>query len=141
MSDRLFDEYNKAILSDIRGSSGNDITVEINFSEKEELRDCVKMTMDGKSAIIPISELHTLVWSVANEQQRDDLTPLKQTLVRKLVKRHIVEAKRDIKKGQMINVRCETNVPLEIYEGLKGLMPKRNPTTRATAFSVPIIGK
>ena len=139
MSDRIIQGYNKAILNDIRGGAGNDITAEINFSEKEDLKDCVKLTLAGKTAMIPISELHTLVWSVADAKQRDDLTPVKQTLVRKLIKRHVVEAKRDIKKGQMINVRCETNVPVEIWEGLRGLVPKRNPTT--TTFSIPIIGR
>src|SRR3990167_10432155 len=138
MSDRLVQDYNKCVLNDIRGSSGNNITAEINFSEKEELADCVKLTMGDKTAMIPIKELHSLVWSIADREQRDNLTPVKQTLVRKLVKRHVVEAKKDIRKGEMINVRCETNVPVEIYEGLRGFMPKRNPTTAATSFSIPI---
>jgi len=132
MSDRLFNDYNKCVLSDLQRK--NDIKVEVNFSNKENLRDCIKLTMGDKTAIIPISELHTLVWSVASEQQRDDLTPVKQTLVRKIVKKHMVEAKKNIKKGEMIRVRCETNVPVEIYEGLKGMMPKDN-----KSFSVPII--
>ena len=134
MEGRAVQGYNKAFLRDIRNK--HDITAEINFSEDEGLKDCVKMTMGKNTAIIPIKELYTLVWSVVDTKQRTDLTPITQTLVRKIKKRHIVEVTRDIKKGEKLNVRCEVDVPVEMYEGLQGMMPKRNHTTEG----VPIIG-
>ena len=135
MSDQVFDDYNQCVLNDIRGSAGNNIKAEINFSKSEGHKDCVRLTLDGKTAIIPIKELHGLVWSVADAEQRDRLTPVTMTTIRKIKKLHKVEVKKDIKKGDFLNVRCETSVPVEVYEGLKGMLDKKPKTT------VPIIGR
>ena len=133
MSDTVIEGYNKAILKDL-GSGGNDLTAEVNFPGQ---KDVVKLTLGGKSAVVAIKDLYTLVWSIGSAEQRDNLMPIKQTLVRKIRKRHIVEVTKDIRKGEKLNVRCETNVPVEIWEGLRGMMGKKS----YSMDSVPIIGK
>lgn len=133
--DKVFEGYNKCKLSDLRKQ--NDITAEINFSDEEGKKDCVKLTMGDKEALIPISELYTLVWSVASEKERDNLIPVRQEKVRIIVKTHKVKVTKDIRKGEFLNVRCETNVPVEIYEGLKGIMPQAE---KKKTFNIPIIG-
>jgi hypothetical protein len=96
----------------------------------------VKIMVKGKETSIPFKDLYSFVFFTATEDQQAELMPVKQTLVKKIIKRHIVAAKRDIKKGEMINIRCETDVPVEIWEGI--VAEKRKFTK---PFSIPIIGK
>src|SRR3990167_8666547 len=137
MSDRLVQDYNKCVLNDIRGSSGNDITAEINFSEQAELADCVKLTMGNKTAMISIKELHSLVWSVANANQRDDLTPVVQRNIRYVEGYHKIQAKKDIKKGEFIMARYQVPVEERVVQGLKGLI---GATAKKVFGGISIIG-
>ena len=138
MSDRLIQNYNKCTLNDIRGSSGNDITAEINFSKEEDLADCVKLTMGGKTAMIPIKELHSLVWSVADANQRDDLTPVVSRNIRYVEGYHKIQAKKDIKKGEFIVARYQVPVEERIVEGLKGMI---GATAKKVFGGISIIGR
>lgn len=113
---RLFEEYNKATLRDV-SSRGNDIEAEINFDKRS---DVVKLTLGDKQAVIPTRELHALVWAIADEEQRDRLIPVKQTRIGKIMKTHKVKVIKDIRKGEFLNVRCETNIPLEMMKSYWG---------------------
>ena len=125
-------------MNDIRGSSGNDITAEINFSKEEDLADCVKLTMGGKTAMIPIKELHSLVWSVADANQRDDLTPVVSRNIRYVEGYHKIQAKKDIKKGEFIVARYQVPVEERIVEGLKGMI---GATAKKVFGGISIIGR
>jgi hypothetical protein len=104
----------------------------------QELR--VKITVKGQETSIPFKDLYSFVFFTATEDQQAELMPVKRTVVNKIIKRHVVAAKKDIRKGEMINFRCETNVPVEIFEGIAAERRLRNPTTHAIS-NIPIIGQ
>lgn len=116
----MLSSYNKALLSDLRNK--RNITFEVNWSDNADFKECVLVKMDGEQAIIPLKEIYSFMLIAGTPEQQDNLIPVKQTRVKKIIKRHVVMAKKDIKEGEMINVRCETNVPVEIVEGLRGLV-------------------
>lgn len=125
------DTQEKVIYTDLLGK--HDVSMEINFSDEKDL---VKLSIDGKDSIIKISDLFNFVFLIADADQQEKLMPIKTETIRKIVKRHVVRVTRDIKKGEMLNVRCETNVPISIWEGLKGMMGK---TQEKKSFNIPII--
>lgn len=100
----------------------------------------VKIMVKGKETTIPFKDLYSFVFFTATEDQQAELMPIKQTVVNKIVKKHVVKAKTDIKRGDMITIRCETNVPVEIWEGIAAEKRMRNPTTKAIS-NIPIIGQ
>lgn len=114
--------YNKARLYDLKGK--RNIDAEVNFSDNPDFKDCLMITMGTEKAIIPISEMFALVWAVANQEQQADLVPVTQTEVVKYTKFHTVKAKTDIKKDQLIKVRCEINVPTTVVNALNGSIQK-----------------
>lgn len=125
-------EQNEATISDLNHQ--NDLKLEINFSDNEDLTRCVRIKMGDKQAIVSMDELHAFVFAVATDEQKADLVPVRQVKVEKIMKWHLVEAKKDIRKGEKIKVRCETNVPVEIYNGIVGGMDKWKNRTK-----VPIL--
>jgi hypothetical protein len=136
MSDRIIKDYNKCILGDLKKQ--NDITAEINFSKEEDLADCVRLTVGGKSALIPVKELHSLVWMVVDSQQREEMTPVVQKNIRYVEGYHKIQAKKDIKKGEYIMARYQVPVEERVVQGLKGMI---GGIAKKTFGSVPIIGK
>lgn len=128
----MVEEHEKIILTDLRGKY--DVSMEVGFSNDEEI---VKIGIDGKEAIVPIKDLYNFIFLIASAEQQEKLMPVKQTTVRKIIKRHIVKVTKDIKKGDTLRVRCETNVPVEIWEGLAGLMGKK----KKVYNGIPIIGQ
>lgn len=127
--------YNKAVLYDLKGK--RNIDAEVNFSENPDFKDCLLITMGSEKAIIPIKELYSLVFAVANQDQQADLVPVTQTEVVKYLKWHIVEAKADIRKGEKIRVRCEVNVPLTVVNGLNGSIGKLTMTKSTSPIILP----
>ena len=136
MSDGIIQDYNKATLNDLKNQ--NNITVEINFSDKEDLADCVKLTMGDKSALIPIKELHSLVWMVVDANQREEMTPVVQKNIRYVEGYHKIQVKKDIKKGEYIMARYQVPVEERVVQGLKGMI---GDVAKKSFGGVPIIGK
>lgn len=134
----MLEGYDKAVLADLKGK--NDLEVEINFSDEERFKDCVKVKMGKDEAFISKQDLYSVVWSIADPENQEKMLPVKQTLVRKIVKKHIIEVKKPLKVGDKVIAYCHTNIPVEIYEGLKGMMPKIKDHVRKRSFSLPIIG-
>jgi len=116
----MLSEYNKAVLRDLKNK--RDLNFEVNFSDDERFKECVRVKMGSEEAIIPLQEVYSFIMIAGTPEQQANLIPVKQTTVKKIIKRHVVQATKDIKKGELINFHCETNVPIEIVEGLKGLM-------------------
>lgn len=125
----MLSEYNKARLYDLKGK--RNIDFEVNFSDNPDFKECVRVNMGSEEAIIPLQEIYGFIMIAGTPEQQDNLMPIKQTTVKKIIKRHVVQLKKDLKKGEFMNVRCETNVPVEIVEGLKGLMNKPRPISVA----------
>lgn len=128
----MISEHTKARVHDLRGKA--DMDLEINFSEDPLFKNCVKITVGSEDIIVDMKDLYEFVFWAASPEQQSNLIPMTQTKVRTIEKLHKVEVKQDIKKGQFLNVRCTTNVPVEIFDGLAGMMGKKSvPKT----FGVP----
>lgn len=127
-------EYTKFVA----GTGDNRAEFVIDPKPDQDLR--VRIMVKGQETSIPFKDLYSFVFFTATEDQQAELMPMKQTVVNKIVKKHVVKAKTDIKKGQLINFRCETNVPVEIWEGIAAERRLRNPTTHAIS-NIPIIGQ
>ncbi len=108
-------EYNIAMLEDKDGQ--NNIKAEVNFDPKR--KKFVRMTIDGKSAVISIKDLHAFVFAIADINQKADLLPHKTSYSRKLIRSHVVELKETVEKGGQVTIRCETDIPLTIYQKLE----------------------
>lgn len=101
----------------------NHVTMEVGFSTGDDLKDSIKVTMDGKEAIIKISDLYAFVFTIVDDKAQEDLIPVKKVLMRKLVRQHVIEATKDLKAGETIVARCETDIPVEVWKAallLKG---------------------
>ena len=116
----MLSTYNKAVLRDLKGK--RDLDFEVNFSDNPDFKECVRVKMGSEEAIIPLQDIYSFMLIAGTPEQQDNLIPVKQTMINKIIKRHVVAAKKDIKKGELINFRCETNVPVEVVEGLRGLV-------------------
>lgn len=112
--------YNKAIVRDLRNK--RDLEFEVNFSDNPDFKSCVRVKMGEEEAILPLEDIYGFMLIAGTPQQQDNLIPVTQTVVNKIIKRHTIKVTKDIKKGEFLNVRCETNVPVEVVEGLRGLV-------------------
>ena len=111
----MIEEQNKVTLPDQSGK--NDMMVEMNVTQAT--KDCVKITIDGKSSFIKIEDLYGMIFVICSEEQQLNMMPVRQTTIRKLVRWHTVEVKKDMKRGERIVVKCETDVPMTVEEGLR----------------------
>ena len=133
----MLNENTKVVIPDLRNK--RDVEMEVCFAEDEVFKDTIKVTMGSEEAIIKIKDLYGFMFVIANAEQQEQLMPVQQTTIRKIVKRHVVKVTKDIRKGDMLNVRCETNVPVEMWEGMKGMMGKRVLEPKQS-FNIPLIG-
>ena len=133
----MLNENTKVVIPDLRNK--RDVEMEVCFADDEVFKDTIRVTMGSEEAIIKIKDLYGFMFVIANAEQQEQLMPVQQTTVRKIVKRHVVKVTKDIRKGDMLNVRCETNVPVEIWEGMKGMMDKRVLEPKQS-FNIPLIG-
>jgi hypothetical protein len=122
----MITSHNIATLSDNNGK--HNIEVEINKSG--EGQNFVEMSMKderGKkiSAFIPIKELYALTFSIVGEDEQTDLMPVRKTTMTTFRRKYIIEAKRNIKKGEKITFTGEINVPTVVEEGLQGILEKK----------------
>lgn len=122
-------------MNDVRGK--RDMSAEVNFSDDPNLKEHVKFTIEGQEAVVSIAELHSFLMLVASEDQQSDLVPVNQQIVQKISKWHLVEAKKDTKKGEKFKIHCEVNVPVEVYNGLYGNM--KGWQEKRKRSSIPII--
>jgi hypothetical protein len=111
----MIKERNKVTLPDCSGK--NDMEVEMNVSESTS--DAVKVTIAGKSAFIKIEDLYGMIFVLCDPEQQMNMMPVRHTTIRKLVRWHTVEVKKDMRKGERLVVKCETDVPMTVEEGLR----------------------
>ena len=110
---------NKAIVPTLSGEK------EIGFEYNPNEDGLWEVTLGGKKATIKQKDLFSLVFYAANTEQVDKLTPVTNTQVTMLVRKHKVKLLSDLKKGEDVIVRCETPVETTVYEGLRGVIGKR----------------
>jgi len=129
--------HNKATLSDKKRK--NDIEVEIN--KGGEGQNFVEMSMRDKdknkiSAIIPIKELYSLIFTLVGPEEQAELMPVRRTQMTTFRRKHIIIAKKNIKIGEKISFTSEINVPTVIEEGLASILGKK-PVSKSSIV-VPI---
>lgn len=83
----------------------------------------IKIAYDPESPYLDLNgikltkrELWEFVFSICDPKMRDELMPVRQTEMTTLTKVHTVQLKRDMRKGEIMKVRCHTNVPTLITE-------------------------
>jgi hypothetical protein len=133
-------DHNKVKLTDLSGR--HDVSAEVSWDERSEISRAIKLKVGENVVVIPFEEVYSLVYLMANPQESEDMLPVRKTFVKKIVKMHVATAKKNIKKGEEIRLRCETDVPVEVVEGLKKdvMGGKLNGHHRHDSFSIPIIG-
>lgn len=119
----MITEHTKARIPDLKGKT--DMEFEINFSTDPLFKDCVKISVGSEDLIVGMKDLYEFVFWAADPENQAKLIPVTQTKVRTIQKIHQVKVTKDIKQGEFLKVRCETNVPVEIFDGLAGLMDRR----------------
>jgi hypothetical protein len=111
----MLKDREKIILPDLKKI--NDI--EIDVIPDEFYKDKLKVIMGGKEALINRKDLFSIAFVIADPDTQVDLTPVKQTTIRKYVRQYRITAKKNIKKGEQIIFNTSFDVPLEVYEGLR----------------------
>lgn len=71
------------------------------------------------------SALYGAVFMFADHDTQDRLMPVRKTEVLTFERIHNVQLKKDMKKGQIMRVKCHMDVPVRIEESLKGLVGER----------------
>lgn len=104
--------YEKFRLTDLGGQS--EFFVEVNYSRDKKVKDCqvLKFTFpDGKQAVISKRHILGMLFTMGTEDEQQKLTP--QTLTKQRWYETIlaIKAKRDIYKGENINVPVKLSLP------------------------------
>ena len=117
---------NVATLIDRNGR--NDIECEVNKGGK--IKDYVEMRIKDErgewiKSYIKISDLYGFIWLLVDEEQQQELMPVRQTQVRIYERQHRIKLKKDMKKGEIVITNCKVEVPLRIEENIRALMGKK----------------
>lgn len=92
----------------IRTLEGKDLELIVNYSDKDELKDCqvIKMKYDNNEFQIKQSDLHQVMMTIGTPQVQKDLLPVSLTRVKKTERLLTFEfqAKNNIKKGEKVQV-------------------------------------
>lgn len=80
---------------------------------------------DAKGVVVKKVDLWAVVFTIADAKMQEQLMPVRQTEVVTYKRVHHVKITKGIKPGEMLNVKCEINVPQTIEEGLAGTLVKR----------------
>lgn len=67
-------------------------------------------------------DLYAAVFAMADAKTQDAMMPVRQTQVMTFERIHNIQMKKDMRKGQILKVRCHVDVPTVIEENLKGLV-------------------
>lgn len=112
----MIKEQERFQLKDLNGV--HDIKIDVQWNKGSE--KLAKLTIGDKQSVIKIVDLYKFVFVACDAEQQDDLLPMRQTQVRKYIKQHKVQVKKNLKPGDFLVVNCEIDVPLTVTEGLNG---------------------
>ena len=104
----------------------------------------VCITIGTQKTEIDYKELWGVVFVLGEGQYRDDMLPVQKKEMMVFSRKHVIEAQKDIKKGEKLNVWCEVNIPKIVVEsiaeenGAKVIyqMPEVIPTPESTPSTV-----
>ena len=117
---------NTAILTDRNGK--NNIEIEINKNDKQQ--DYVEFRIRDKNgewikSFVKIRDLYGLIFMLVDEEQQQELMPVRQTQVKIYERQHRIKLKKDMKKGEIVVANCKIEVPVRVEENIRALMGKK----------------
>lgn len=116
--------------------TGPDGTCEFNVDPDQET---FRMTMGKETKRFKRIDLWALTFAIANAEQQADMIPVRRSEVVTYRRKHQVKLKKDMRKGDVVNVSCEINVEKTVAEGLRGMLDKEA-SKKIDRGGLPIIG-
>ena len=95
-----------------------ELTFEANYSKHSTPCKWFKLTMGNKSTTMSRDELFGLLFLFADEQQQEDLIPIKETKVRSITRLLSFKLKKDMRKGEIVRAAYTYFMPETIVEKL-----------------------
>src|SRR3990167_11490268 len=92
------------------------MTVEANWNEAVQGCSHIKFIIDGKECIIPRAELYSLLFLFGDEEQQEQLIPVKSSEVSMMLRWVKRRAKKDIKKGEILQTMIDFPVEQRVRE-------------------------
>lgn len=102
------------------------VHLDVNFDEK--YKDCVKITIWDKQAILKYTDLFSFMFTIGTKEQQAQMIPVRQELGNEYMKQIHVRLKKDMKKGEEMVVNVPIHVPKIIEESIRFEMEKSVPT-------------
>lgn len=92
--------------------------MEVSVNWNEAVRPCqqIRFIIDGKECIISRAELYSLLFLFGDEEQQEQLIPVKSTEVSMLKRWVGIRLKRNMKKGEELHVMVEFPVEQRVKE-------------------------
>ena len=90
----------------------------VEYSPKDEM---LYFEFKGKRGHMTKLELWQFVFSICDPKMREQIMPIRSTEVTTITKVHAVAMKKDMKRGEIMKVRCHMNVETSVVEALAGL--------------------
>lgn len=97
--------------------------VEIAFDPKEEM---LEVRMGKEKGRMTKLELYQFCFGIFDPAMRDELIPVRHTEMTTITKVHTVKLKKAMPQGGLIKVRCHTNIPTTVVDGLRGIVEREN---------------
>lgn len=107
------------MISDYVSFNQNGLVIEANYNEAVKPSEVLRFTIDGKVAYMDRAHLYELLFLFGNEEQQEQLVPVREESVKEVTRLLKVRARKNIKKGEIIAVPYTTFVPVGIYEKLR----------------------
>ena len=73
--------------------------------------DYILIGMGKEEAKVKYIDLWGVIFSMGDERQKEQLIPVRQTEMLKYERIHSVQLKKDMKRGQIMNVKCVVDIP------------------------------
>lgn len=71
----------------------------------------LRMTIDGRSTDVEYKELWGVVYVLGDRKHKTEMIPVQKKEMMQFVRKYTIEAKNDIKQGELITFWAEINVP------------------------------
>lgn len=78
----------------------------------------VTFKVDGKSYQVKRIDLYTLTYLIADANVQDQLLPVRKEEMMEFRREHTVQLKRNMGKGELLNITCKVHVPTRVVEGI-----------------------
>lgn len=88
----------------------------------------IKVEIAGKQVEMTKLELWQFVFSICDDDLREELLPVRKTEMMEYERLHSVELSKDMKQGEILQVKCRTNIPKMVVDAI---MLEEKPTAAA----------